>query len=140
MDQMFQCWVCLLKADTASGVGKYQTEEKLFLKPETLDLLQQRTSSSLAGQWQLLVGAVLLCHPELVPGLPLCSSHGVFSLSSMVSEHLSCFCWMFATFLLFLSILCSEPSPTLFRLCAETLQQRSRHPAPEHLTLCHLSN
>lgn len=140
MYQMFQCRVCLLKADTDSGVGKYQTEKKIFLKPEILSLLQQRTLRSPAGQWQLLVGAVLLCHPELVPELPPCSSHCVFSLSVMVSEHLSCFCWMFATSLLFLSILCSESSPTLFRFCAETLQQPSRHPAQEHLTLCHLSN
>lgn len=49
MDQMFQCWVCLLKADTNSGVGKYQTEKKLLLKPEILSLLQQRTLSSPVG-------------------------------------------------------------------------------------------
>lgn len=60
MYQMFQCWVCLLKADTDSRVGKYQSKEKLLLKPEILSLLQQRTWSSPAGQWQLLVLAVLL--------------------------------------------------------------------------------
>lgn len=105
MDQMFQHWICLLKADTDSGVGKYQTKKKL-LKPEILSLLQQRTLSSPAGQWQLLVLAVILCHPELVPELPLCSLHWVFSLLAMVHEHLSCFCWMFATSLLFLSSPC----------------------------------
>lgn len=60
MYQMFQCWVCLLKADTDSGVGKYQSKKKLLLKPEILSLLQQRTWSSPAEQWQLLVLAVLL--------------------------------------------------------------------------------
>lgn len=77
------------KADTDSGVGKYQTEKKLLLKPEILSLLHQRTLSSPAGQWQLLAGVVLLCHPELVPELPLCSSHWAFSLPMMVSGHLS---------------------------------------------------
>lgn len=139
MDQMFQCWVCLLKADTDSGMGKHQTKEKLLLKPEILSLLQQRALSSPAGQWQLLVLAVLLCHPELVPELPLCSLHWVFSLPAVVSEHLSCSCWMFATSLLF-PVPAGRVFPHPFRLCAETFQQCSRHPAQEHLTLCHLSN
>lgn len=57
--------------------------------------------------------------PELVTELPLCSSHWVF-LPSMVSEHLSCYCWIFAMSLLFLSSPCCErvfphPFPTLCR-------------------------
>lgn len=80
----------------------------------------QRTLSSPAGNWQPLVGAVLLCHIQLVPELSHCFSHSVFSLPVMVSEPMSFFCWIFAMFLLFLSNHCCEivfphPFPILRR-------------------------
>lgn len=139
MYQMFQRWVCLLKADTDSGVGKYQTKEKLLLKPEILSLLQGRTWSSPAGQWQLLVLAVLW-HPEWCLS---CLSAPCTGCSPCLQWYLSisvapagCLPYLSSSF----PVPAGRVSPHPFRLCAGTLQQCSRHPAQEHLTLCHLSN